>query len=169
MSEQPASEQLARDIEILAELFRAGGWTELRVEGEGISLLMSSDVATPGLGGGQAAQPAPAAAPVAAAAPAPAPASASASAARAAGPVDPAWTAVVAPNLGTFYRAPKPGAAPFVEIGQKVAADTEICLIEVMKLFTSVKAGIAGTVRQIVASDAQLVEGGEVLLYIERD
>ena len=172
MSDQPASEQLARDIEILAELFKAGGWTELRVEGEGISLLMSSDAATPGLGGVQAAQPAPAAATVAAPAQAAAPAAVApspASAATAAGPVDPAWTAVVAPNLGTFYRAPKPGAAPFVEIGQKVAVDTEICLIEVMKLFTSVKAGIAGTVRQIAATDAQLVEGGEVLLYIERD
>ena len=80
---------------------------------------------------------------------------------------DPSWTPVTASNLGTFYRSPKPGAAPFVDVGQRVEADTEICLLEVMKLFTSVKAGIAGTVRQISATDAELVEGGQVLFYIE--
>ena len=57
---------------------------------------------------------------------------------------------VRAPNLGTFYRAPKPGAAPYVAIGQKVEAETEVCLIEVMKLFTSVCAGVAGTVREVL-------------------
>jgi biotin carboxyl carrier protein len=76
---------------------------------------------------------------------------------------------VVAPNLGTFYRAPKPGAAPFLEIGQKVSADTEVCLIEVMKLFTSVKAGVAGTVRHVAVADAELVEGGQPLLYIAKE
>ena len=45
-----------------------------------------------------------------------------------------------APNLGTFYRAPKPGAPPYVAVGQRVEAATEVCLIEVMKLFTSVRA-----------------------------
>ena len=76
---------------------------------------------------------------------------------------------MAAPNLGTFYRSPKPGSPPFVEVGQKVTADTEVCLIEVMKLFTSVKAGTAGTVRHVAAADAELVEGGQVLLYIESD
>lgn len=47
---------------------------------------------------------------------------------------------VEAPNLGTFYRSPKPGAPPFVEIGQEVQKGAELCLIEVMKLFTSVRA-----------------------------
>ena len=83
--------------------------------------------------------------------------------------VDSAWVAVEAPNLGTFYRSPKPGAAPFVEIGDTVEANTEICLIEVMKLFTSVKAGKAGTVRQICADDAELVEAGRVLFYLSAD
>ena len=54
------------------------------------------------------------------------------------------WVAVRAPNLGTFYRAPKPGAAPYVSVGQKVDAETEVCLIEVMKLFTYVLAGVSG-------------------------
>jgi acetyl-CoA carboxylase biotin carboxyl carrier protein len=74
---------------------------------------------------------------------------------------------VRAPSLGTFYRAPKPGAPPYVAIGQKVEAATEVCLIEVMKLFTSVCAGAAGTVREILAEDSQLVEFDQPLFLIE--
>ena len=74
---------------------------------------------------------------------------------------------VRAPNLGTFYRAPKPGAPPYVAVGQKVEAATEVCLIEVMKLFTSVRAGVAGTVREVLAEDAQLVEFDQPLFLIE--
>jgi biotin carboxyl carrier protein len=79
------------------------------------------------------------------------------------------WIAVKAPNLGTFYRSPKPGADPFVELGDKVSPETEICLLEVMKLFTAVSAGVSGTVRKICAEDAELVEGEQVLFYIEED
>jgi acetyl-CoA carboxylase biotin carboxyl carrier protein len=79
----------------------------------------------------------------------------------------PHWVAVRAPNLGTFYRAPKPGAAPYVSVGQKVDADTEVCLIEVMKLFTSVLAGAAGTVRTVLVQDAELVEYDQPLFLIE--
>ena len=75
--------------------------------------------------------------------------------------------AVRAPNLGTFYRAPKPGAPPYVAVGQKVEASTEVCLIEVMKLFTSVRAGVTGTVREVLAEDAQLVEFDQPLFLIE--
>ncbi len=167
---------LARDIEILAALFKASGWHELRVESEGLSLLLSNDSAAAPLGGQPMPLPAggamaaavpstsvvvpPVSPPALSPAPVPAPVS---------GAVDPAWTSVVAPNLGTFYRSPKPGAAPFVEIGQRVEAATEICLIEVMKLFTSVQAGVAGIVRHIAVADAELVEGGQALIYIERD
>jgi acetyl-CoA carboxylase biotin carboxyl carrier protein len=159
------SEQLARDIEILVDLFKAGGWSEVRVEGEGISLLLSTNRATEPLGGEAVpVSSRPAAAPPQSQAVAPMPVGTPAVVA-----VDANWTPVVAPNLGTFYRSPKPGAPSFVEVGQRVAADTEVCLIEVMKLFTSVKAGMAGTVRHIDAADAALVEGGQVLLYIERD
>jgi acetyl-CoA carboxylase biotin carboxyl carrier protein len=155
------TDRIVQDIEALALLFKAGGWDELRVEYDGVSLLFSNDLSTPSIGG-QSATPRPTVATPAPAIPAPAPAPATQSAA-----VYPSWSPVVAPNLGTFYRSPKPGAAPFVELGQRVEADTEICLLEVMKLFTSVKAGIAGTVRQISAADAELVEGGQVLFYIE--
>jgi acetyl-CoA carboxylase biotin carboxyl carrier protein len=74
--------------------------------------------------------------------------------------------AVRAPMLGTFYRAQTPGAPPFVEVGQRVRADDTVCLIEVMKLFNSVKAGVDGVVMQILAENAKLVEYNEVLIVI---
>ena len=164
------SEAILRDVHKLAELFKAGGWKELRLEFPGGSLLLSEDLTTPSLGGAVTAAPAAVPVPVSAAAPAVAVPSAPTVAAKAsAAPVDPAWTAIPAPNLGTFYRSPKPGSPPFVEVGQRVTADTEICLLEVMKLFTSVKAGVAGTIRQVCAEDAQLVEGGTILFYIAAD
>ena len=75
--------------------------------------------------------------------------------------------AVTAPNLGTFYSAPKPGAPPYVEVGQNVSAETEVCLIEVMKLFTPVKAGVSGVIREICVSDGQMVEYEQLLVVIE--
>jgi biotin carboxyl carrier protein len=74
---------------------------------------------------------------------------------------------VTAPNLGTFYRSPTPGAPPYVEVGQHVEADDEICLIEVMKLYTPVKAGVTGTVAEICVADGDMVEYGQVLAIIE--
>lgn len=163
--------RLAADLEILAELFKAGGWKEVRVESEGLSLLLSTDRMTPALGRERVL--APSVAPVAVAASSVAAVEAAVTSTPVALPrgevaIDASWTAVTAPNLGTFYRSPKPGAANFVEVGQRVDPRTEICLIEVMKLFTSVQAGIAGTVRHIAVADAELVQGGQALIYIER-
>jgi acetyl-CoA carboxylase biotin carboxyl carrier protein len=69
--------------------------------------------------------------------------------------------------LGTFYRAPKPGAASFVEIGQAVVPETELCLVEVMKLFTTLRAGMTGIIRQILVSDGEMIETGQPLFVIE--
>jgi len=74
---------------------------------------------------------------------------------------------VTATSLGTFYRAGKPGAPPFVEIGQKVDNETELCLIEVMKLFTTLRAETSGTVKQILANDGDLVVFGQPLFVID--
>jgi acetyl-CoA carboxylase biotin carboxyl carrier protein len=74
---------------------------------------------------------------------------------------------VNAPNLGIFYRCPKPGAAPYVEVGDEVDEETEICLIEVMKLFAPVHAGMRGTVRQVCIEEGEMVEHGQPLFYIE--
>ncbi len=162
--------QLARDLQILIDQFKLGGWKELRIDSDTISLLLSTDGAAVSLDGGvpvAAPPPLTRTTPLTHTAPGASPAIVAASASS--GPIDPAWTVVVAPNLGTFYRSPKPGSAPFVEVGQKVAAQTEVCLIEVMKLFTSVQAGVSGTVRHVAVADAQLVEGGQALLYIESE
>jgi acetyl-CoA carboxylase biotin carboxyl carrier protein len=81
---------------------------------------------------------------------------------------DPNVQNVISPMLGTFYRAPKPGAPPFVEIGSIVEEDTIVALIEVMKLMNSVRAGVRGTVSEILARDGALVEYGETVLRVRK-
>jgi acetyl-CoA carboxylase biotin carboxyl carrier protein len=76
---------------------------------------------------------------------------------------------VDAPMMGTFYRAESPGAAPFVELGARVEKDTVVCLIEVMKMMNSVSAGVPGTVVEICAQNADLVETGDPLFRVEPD
>jgi len=80
---------------------------------------------------------------------------------------DPNAKDVTSPLLGTFYRAPKPGAPPFVEVGSRVEADTVVAIIEVMKLMNSVRAGVRGTVTEILPVDGTLVEYGETLLRVK--
>ncbi|MGH3318792.1 MAG: acetyl-CoA carboxylase biotin carboxyl carrier protein [Streptosporangiaceae bacterium] len=74
---------------------------------------------------------------------------------------------VRAPLLGTFYRAPKPGAPPFVEVGDRVEADTIVGIIETMKLMNSVHAGVSGVVAEICLADAQFAEQDAVLMLID--
>jgi acetyl-CoA carboxylase biotin carboxyl carrier protein len=74
--------------------------------------------------------------------------------------------AVRAPLPGTFYRAPMPGAPPFVETGSHVEPDTVVGIIETMKLMNSVCAGVRGTVGEILLADAQPAEQDTVLLWI---
>lgn len=74
---------------------------------------------------------------------------------------------VKAPNLGTFYRSPKPGAPAYVEVGTQVGPETEVCLIEVMKLFTPVVAGVQGIVREILVDDSALVEFDQPLFLVQ--
>ncbi|MSP39426.1 MAG: acetyl-CoA carboxylase, biotin carboxyl carrier protein [Deltaproteobacteria bacterium] len=75
--------------------------------------------------------------------------------------------AVTAPILGTFYVAPEPGAPPFVAVGQQVTQDTTCGLIEVMKVFNSVRAGVKGTVVEVVAPNGGFVEFGQVLIIVK--
>jgi acetyl-CoA carboxylase biotin carboxyl carrier protein len=73
---------------------------------------------------------------------------------------------VRAPLLGTFYRAPRPGAPPFVTVGSQVERDTVVCIIETMKLMNSVTAGAHGTIAAILLDNAQFAEQGAVLMRI---
>jgi acetyl-CoA carboxylase biotin carboxyl carrier protein len=98
----------------------------------------------------------------------PAPQGASPAAAVAAAP-EPGAIAVPAPLLGIFYRAPKPGEPPFVQIGDRVQADTLIGIIEVMKLMNTVRAGATGQVVAISAPNGELVEYGQALLWVRPD
>jgi acetyl-CoA carboxylase biotin carboxyl carrier protein len=74
---------------------------------------------------------------------------------------------IEAPMLGIFYRAPSPGAPPFVDVGTRVEANTIVCIIEVMKMMNSIPAGISGTIAQIHAENAELVEYGQPLFRVE--
>jgi acetyl-CoA carboxylase biotin carboxyl carrier protein len=77
--------------------------------------------------------------------------------------------AVRAPLPGTFYRAPRPGAAPFVEVGSRVGADTVIGIVETMKLMNSVPAGVAGVVAEFCVANAEFAAQGAALLRIRAD
>ena len=77
--------------------------------------------------------------------------------------------AISAPTLGIFYRAQAPGAPPFVDVGARVESDTVVCLIEVMKMMNSVRAGVAGTIVEVCAENAQLVEHGATLFHVRPD
>ena len=77
--------------------------------------------------------------------------------------------AIPAPMVGTFYVAPEPGAAPFVRPGDRVEPDTTVGLIEVMKVFTAVAAGVSGAIEEVLAGNAEGVEYGEPLFLVRPD
>lgn len=81
-------------------------------------------------------------------------------------PLEPGVSNVPSPLLGIFYHAPKPGAEPFVKVGQRVEPDTIIGIVEVMKLMNTVRAGVAGELVEIVAPNAKMVEYGEPLIRV---
>lgn len=115
--------------------------------------------AAPARAGAAAAAPAavPASAPVAAA-PAPAAAAVPAS--------EPGLVDVTSPMIGRFYSQSEPGAAPYVTVGATVKEDSTVGLVEAMKMFNAVHAGVAGTIAQVCVQDAALVEYGQVLFRV---
>ena len=76
---------------------------------------------------------------------------------------------VTSPMVGTFYAAPEPGAAAFVALGQRVQEDTQVCIIEVMKLMSSIEAGVKGTIADVAVKNNEPVEFGQVLFWIRPD
>ncbi|MEG1561555.1 MAG: acetyl-CoA carboxylase biotin carboxyl carrier protein [Raoultibacter sp.] len=151
------------DINQIRELVRVAeesGVGEIVVEEEGMRIAVR-------MPGALAAETV--AAPVAAVAAAPAAPAEAATTAAAAGAVDrPAsWQAVCAPMVGTYYSAPSPGEPPFVAVGDEVAANQTLCIVEAMKLMNEITAEEMGTVREVCAEDASAVEFGTVLFYIE--
>lgn len=132
----------------------------VRRNGAGAAYAPSHDIALP-------AAPRPPVAATPTAAPAPQPAAASATPPPVATRAAPCQIEVTAPMVGTFYRAPSPEAPPFVEIGASVRKGEPLCLIEVMKLFTTITSEHDGRIVQIGADNAELVEYGRTLFVIE--
>lgn len=146
-----------RKLKKLIDLVEESGIAEIEVtEGEEKVRITRTIAAAPVY-----AAPVPAAAP--AATPAAAPVAASAPAAPAARDLSEAQKS---PMVGTFYRAPGPNAAPFVEIGQQVKAGDTLCIIEAMKLMNEIEAEKSGTVKEILVENGTPVEFGEPLFII---
>ncbi|MGE0340342.1 MAG: acetyl-CoA carboxylase biotin carboxyl carrier protein subunit [Xanthobacteraceae bacterium] len=77
--------------------------------------------------------------------------------------------AIKAPMLGRFYRAPSPSEPAYVEVGKRVGPDDTVCMIEVMKLFKTVNAGVAGTIVSIAVNDGDMVEDDQPLFFVKPD
>ena len=148
-----------RKLKKLIDLVEESGIAEIEVtEGEEkVRITRTTAAAAPVY-----AAPAPAAAPVAA--PAAAPAAAAPAAAPAARDLS---NAQKSPMVGTFYRAPGPNAAAFVEVGQQVKAGDTLCIIEAMKLMNEIEAEKSGVVKEILVENGTPVEYGEPLFIIE--
>ena len=106
--------------------------------------------------------------PVAHAAPAAhAPAAAPAVPAAESRPAASALKDIKSPMVGTFYKAPEPGAEPYVKVGSRVTAGQTVCIIEAMKIMNEIEAEVTGVVREVLADDTQPVEFGTVLFRVD--
>lgn len=159
-----------RKLKTLIDLVQASGIAEIEINEEGDHVRIVNRPA-------QAAQAAPAiieipqaapapAAPVPSAAPA-APSAAPAAPSAAPASSSPSGTQVTSPMVGTFYRAPSPGADPFVEVGTQVKKGDTLCIIEAMKLLNEIEAEVSGTVKEILVDNGSPVEFGQPLFVIE--
>jgi len=141
-----------RKLKTLIDLVAESGIAELEItEGEGkVRIVKFSQTIQP-VAYHQAMAPAPAAgaAPVAEAAPAAI-----------------QGHAVKAPMVGTFYRAPNPGASPFVQVGQTVKEGDPLCIIEAMKLLNEIEADKSGVIKEILVENGEPVEYGQPLFVI---
>lgn len=170
------------EIREIIKLIDQTGVTEIQLEEEGSKLSIKkggdvvSYVAAPAP---VAAAPAPvveapkaAPAPVVEApkaAPAPAAAPVQAAAASDVDVNDPSLHKITSPMVGTFYKAPEPGAAPYVSAGDKVEENTIVCIVEAMKLFNEIEAEVKGEIVKVLVEDGQLVEYGQPLFLVKAE
>jgi len=144
-----------KDVAEVLRIIDASSVDELILELDGARLVVRRNGAAGGTAAPATLDPAPDPAPVAApmAAPPQAP--------------DDGRVAVRAPMVGTFYRRPSPAEPPFVEVGDRVAAGAAVGLIEVMKLFTTIEAPLAGRIAEVAVDSEAPVEYGQLLLLID--
>lgn len=149
-----------RKLKTLIDLVAESGIAELEItEGEGKVRIVKSVPAAPAY---LPPQPWPQPQPVVAEA---APAAPAAAAAPEAAPAS-SGHVVKAPMVGTFYRAPNPGASPFTDVGQNVKEGDTLCIIEAMKLLNEIESDFAGTIKEILVENGQPVEYGQPLFVI---
>ncbi len=84
-----------------------------------------------------------------------------------AGESDKDLLAIKSPMVGTFYSSPSPDAKPFVSVGSQVDEETDVCIIEAMKVFNNIKAECRGTIAKALISNGQVVEFGQVLFLVK--
>jgi acetyl-CoA carboxylase biotin carboxyl carrier protein len=151
------------EVQRLIQLLDSSHFDELHLEAEGVKLSLRRNGAT-----FAAATELIASAPRPPTAPAPnlVPSPAHVSALQAQTGATAGLLEIRAPMLGTFYSAPKPGAAPFVAVGARVGTDSVVAVIEVMKLMNSISAGVEGDVVEILVRDGELVEFDQVLMRV---
>ena len=162
----------AKDVAEITRLLEESDFLELRLEHEGFKLtLRRAGARSEDTDSAAAAAHAAAASHAAAALPAAGtlPAASGSRSATVPATADPSLIEVTAPLLGIFYRAARPGAAPYVEVGSVLEEDTVIGIIEVMKLMNSVRAEVRGTIVEILVADGSSVEQGQVLLRVSRE
>ncbi len=147
-----------RKVKKLIELLEESGISEIEIsEGEESVRISRHPTGGVHMMPSYAAPPPAAAAPVAAAAPA----------AESTEPDVPAGHVVSSPMVGTFYRAPSPGAKDFVEVGQSVKVGDTLCIIEAMKMMNQIEADKSGVVKAVLVENADPVEFGQPLFVIE--
>jgi acetyl-CoA carboxylase biotin carboxyl carrier protein len=84
-----------------------------------------------------------------------------------AAPAPPALREIKSPMVGTYYKAPEPGADAYVKVGTRVTAGQTVCIIEAMKIMNEIEAELSGVVREISVEDGQPVEFGQVLFRVD--
>ena len=143
------------DLDQIMKLFDQSNFSEMKLDAGELKLhLRKAGAAAPGPGLVEAAPPA-----------TPEP-QAPAHAAPTLPPPGPGEIDVLSPLLGVYYRAPKPGEPPFVEVGQIVEAESIVGIVEVMKLMNTVRAGAGGIITAIHAANADMVEYEQPLIRI---
>jgi len=81
--------------------------------------------------------------------------------------LSPSERVIASPMIGTFYRRPSPSSPPFVEVGDSVTPNTDVCIVEVMKLLNTIPAECTGKVARILVEDGETIEVGQPLMVIE--
>ena len=153
-----------RKVKKLIELLEESGISELEIrEGEeSVRISRHSQTETPIMYTAAAPQTIPVAAPSAAPTAAP-----EATAAVPSSEPEISGHVIKSPMVGTFYRAPSPGAKAFVEVGQSVSAGDTLCIVEAMKLLNQIESDKAGVVKSILVENEHPVEYGQPLFVIE--